>query len=204
SAVEPRAMDDEEEIGDRVIYSRPYYGTGYFLVTRRNGPKAESLADLKGEPSRRLGAEAGSVADYSLRQRGYLRRPFRTQLATPKSLSDGGIDYAYLWSNVGWTLHASPEFAVELVPDYVPEDHWNIAVAMRRGDEELKRHVDDALQKLIDEGVVERSLKSYHVPCLPPFAVDDPPAGADAEEPIRHDPPERGLEPQMERRRRSN
>jgi len=203
SAVEPRAMDDEEEIGDRVIYSRPYYGTGYFLVTRRNGPKAESLADLKGEPSRRLGAEAGSVADYSLRQRGYLRRLFRTQLATLKSLSDGGIDYAYLWSNVGWTLHASPEFAVELVPDYVPEDHWNIAVAMRRGDEELKRHVDDALQKLIDEGVVARSLKSYHVPCLPPFAVDDPPAGADAEEPIRHDPPERGLEPQMERRQRS-
>jgi len=205
AAIEPRAMDDDEEIGDKVIYSRPYYGTGYFLVTRKNGPAAKSLADLKGESSRRLGAEAGSVADYSLRQRGYLRRLFRTQLAVLKSLSDGGIDYAYLWSNVGWTLHASPELGVQLVADYVPEDHWNIAVAMRKGDDELKRHVDEGLQKLIDENAVSRVLKSYHVPWLPVIATDVKPASdrADADDAIRHGPTDRGLEPQMERRQRS-
>ena len=47
----------------------------------------------------------------------------------------------------------APELAAELVADYVPEDHWNIAVAMRKGDGELKRHVDDGLQKLIDDEV---------------------------------------------------
>jgi polar amino acid transport system substrate-binding protein len=232
AAIEPRAMDDEEEIGERVIYSRPYYGTGYFLVTRQNGPVAKSLADLKGDKSRRLGTEAGSVADYSLRQRGYLRRLFGTQLAVLKSLSDGGIDYAYLWSNVGWTLHASPELAVQLVADYVPEDHWNIAVAMRSGDDELKQHVDEGLQKLIDKDAVSRTLKSYHVPWLPVFTVDETPATdsdvkkgalkkgsgqllepvpdiqqpadrADADEAIRHGPTDRGREPQMERRQRS-
>ena len=194
AAIEPRAMDDEEEIGDKVIYSRPYYGTGYFLVTRQNGPEARTLADLKGDQSRRLGTEAGSVADYSLRQRGYLRRLFGTQLAVLKSLSDGGIDYAYLWSNVGWTLHASPDLAVQLVAGYVPEDHWNIAVAMRSGDDELKQHVDAGLQKLIDEEAVARTVKSYHVPWLPVFNVD---------EAIRHGPTDRGREPQMERRQRS-
>lgn len=232
AAIEPRAMDDEEEIGERVIYSRPYYGTGYFLVTRQNGPQAKSLADLKGDKSRRLGAEAGSIADYSLRQRGYLRRLFGTQLAVLKSLSDGGIDYAYLWSNVGWTLHASPDLAAQVVADYVPEDHWNIAVAMRKGDDELKRHVDEALQKLIDEEAVSRLLKSYHVPWLPAFTIDERPAAgvklndgalnegqakilepiadgqrsadqADAGEAIRHKPTDRGVEPQMERRQRS-
>ncbi len=232
AAIEPRAMDDEEEIGERVIYSRPYYGTGYFLVTRQQGPEAKSLADLKGDKSRRLGAEAGSVADYSLRQRGYLRRLFRTQLAALKSLSDGGIDYAYLWSNVGWTLHASPELEAEIVADYVPEDHWNIAVAMRKGDDELKRHVDEGLQKLIDEQIVSRVLKSYHVPWLPVFNIDEKPLsdgtaeeraadnkdekvlkpvpearqspeGADAASAIRHQPTDRGREPQMERRQRS-
>lgn len=232
AAIEPRAMDDEEEIGDRVIYSRPYYGTGYFLVTRKNGPEATNLADLKGEKSRRLGTEAGSVADYSLRQRGYLRRLFGTQLAVLKSLSDGGIDYAYLWSNVGWTLHASPDLAVELVADYVPEDHWNIAVAIRKGDDELKQHVDEGLQKLIEKEVVSRVLKSYHVPWLPVFAGDEKavaegalhnetpkegqgrlletvadfqrPAGrVDSDEVIRHGPTARGLEPQMERRQKS-
>ena len=237
AAIEPGAMDDEEEIGDRVIYSRPYYGTGYFLVTRQDGPQAASLADLKGDKSRRLGTEAGSVADYSLRQRGYLRRLFGTQLAVLKSLSDGGIDYAYLWSNVGWTLHVSPDLAVQLVGDYVPEDHWNIAVALRKGDDELKRHVDAALQKLIDDETVSRLLKSYHVPWLPAFTVDEKPAadgptkdgpaktgalherqGSDLKPvadvgrsktiatddgAIRHQPTDRGLEPQMEKRQRS-
>ena len=57
------------------------------------------------------GTEAGSIADYRLRQRGYLRRLYRNQLATLKALADGDIDYAYLWANVGWTLHASPDLA---------------------------------------------------------------------------------------------
>ncbi len=169
SAIEPRAMDDEEEIADKVIYSRPYYGTGYFLVTRKTGPGAKSLEELQGDKSRRIGTEAGSVADYQLRQRGYLRRLFRTQLSVLKSLNDGGIDYGYLWANVGWTLHTSPEFEIEIAADYVPEDHWNIAVAMRRGEIDLKQHVDAALQKLIDDGSVAKALAGYHVPYYPPF-----------------------------------
>src|SRR5207302_1764322 len=82
---------------------------------RQGGPRAGSLAALKGPKSQRLGAEAGSVADYNLRQRGYLRRLFRNQLAVLKALHDGDIDYAYLWANVGWTLHATPEFRLEPV-----------------------------------------------------------------------------------------
>ncbi|MGE5192985.1 MAG: substrate-binding periplasmic protein, partial [Deltaproteobacteria bacterium] len=202
---EPRAMDDEEEIGERVIYSRPYYGSGYFLVTRKSGPDAKSLEELKGDKSRRIGTEAGSVADYELRQRGYLRRLFRTQLAVLKSLNDGGIDYAYLWANVGWTLHASPEFELQLAPGYVPEDHWNIAVAMRRGDNELKQHVDEALKTLIDDGIVSRTLAKYHVPYFPPFENGKAAAESDGprDDVIRHPPPDRGVEPQMQRRQRS-
>ncbi|MBI2826084.1 MAG: transporter substrate-binding domain-containing protein [Planctomycetia bacterium] len=216
AAIEPQAVDDEEEVGDRVLYSRPYYGTGYLLVTRKNGPSVKSLAEMKGERSRRIGAEAGSVADYSLRQRGYLRSLFRTQLSVLKSLSDGGIDCAYLWANVGWTLHTSPEFDVAIVTDYLPEDHWNVAVAMRRGDDELKRHVDGAIQELLDEGDVARALSGYHVPFFPPFEVADGTDRFDGERPsteglskvdpdgvIRREPTDRGPEPRMQRRQRS-
>ncbi len=224
AAIEPRAMDDEEEIGERVIYSRPYYGTGYFLVTRKGDPTAKSLEEIKGDKSRRLGAEAGSVADYELRQRGFLRRLFRTQLSVLKSLNDGGIDYAYLWANVGWTLHTTPEFQAEIAEGYVPEDHWNIAVAMRRGDDELKRHIDEALEKLIDDKTVARALTDYHVPYFPPFdakvagtlRVPSADGAQRAEDGTRsvptttstdgilsHPPPDRGMEPRMQRRERS-
>ena len=168
-AVAANAVADDEELAGKVLYSRPYYGTGYVLVQRKNGPHVHSLAELKGAKSQRLGTEAGSVADYSLRQRGYLRRLFRNQLATLKALNDGDIDYAYLWANVGWTLHVSPDLNLELVPNYVPEDHWNIAVAMCRGDDELKRHVDAALDALIADGTVARVLAATTCRITPRF-----------------------------------
>lgn len=207
--IDDNAVEDDDDLSGKLLYSRPYYGTGYMLVTRKSGPPIKSLADLKGEKSRRLGAEAGSVADYRLRQRGYLRNLYRNQLAVLKALHDSDIDYGYLWPNVGWSLHVSPDFALQLIPGYIPEDHWNIAIAMRPGDEELKKHVDAAVEKLIKNGTVERALRKYHVPyfaAFPEKKSDDGSAGkrsANAsrlhEEIIRHPVADRGLEPKMQR-----
>jgi polar amino acid transport system substrate-binding protein len=206
AAIDENAVEDDDELADKVIYSRPYYGTGYLLVVRQKGPRVKALAELKGERSRRLGAEAGSVADYRLRQRGYLRSLYRNQLAVLKALNDGAIDYAYLWANVGWTLHATPEFKLEVVPGYVPEDHWNIAVAMRKHDVELKRRVDEAITKLVKGGRVARALARYHVPHFPPFDEtkkgDGKGGGADAGA-IRHPVADRGREPQLAKVQRS-
>jgi ABC-type amino acid transport substrate-binding protein len=194
AAIDANAFEDDDELASRVIYSQPYYGTGYLLLARKDGPQVKSLAELK-DRSRRLATEAGSVADYRLRQRGYLRTLYRNQLAVLKALHDGAIDHAYLWANVGWTLHASPDFAVQVIPGYVPEDHWNVAIAMRQGDDELKGHVDRALDKLIKDGTVARALARYHMPYYPPF----PEAKTEDDTVIRHPKIDRGLEPQMQR-----
>jgi ABC-type amino acid transport substrate-binding protein len=179
-AVDPDAVADDEPLAGKILHARPYYTTGYVLVRRKDGPRIRSLAELKGERSQRLGTEAGSVADYRLRQRGYLRRLHRNQLAALKALADGDIDFAYLWANVGWTLHASPDFAakLEVMPGVEPEDRWDIAVAMRRGDVELKRQVDAALGALVADGSVARLLARYHVPD-PARAGEASPRGAD-------------------------
>jgi polar amino acid transport system substrate-binding protein len=198
-AVAANIIADEEELAGKVLYSRPYYGTGYVIVRRKDDPRIRSLADLKGAKSQRLGAEAGSVADYNLRQRGYLRRLFRNQLATLKALSDGDIDAAYLWANAGWTLYASPDFKLEIVPNYVPEDHWNIAIAMGVGNEELKRNVDAALETLIADGTVARALARYHVPHYPPFPKRSGDAQGSAERSIHHGVANRGPEPRMQK-----
>ncbi len=200
--VDDNAFEDDDELAERVVYSRPYYGTGYLLVTRQKGPTVKSLTELKGEKSRKLATEAGSVADYRLRQRGYLRTLYRNQLAVLKALDDGAIDYAYLWANVGWTLHATPEFKLQLVPDYVPEDHWNVAVAMRKNDAELKRRVDAALEKLVKDGTVARAVARYHVPYFAPFEEKKKDNDTDTRGPdeiIRHPVADRGREPQMQK-----
>ena len=198
-AVDDNAVANDEGLAGKVLYSRPYYGTGYLLVRRKDGPRARSLAEIKGERSRRLGTEAGSVADYRLRQRGHLRQLLRNQLAALQALDAGRLDFAYLWANVGWTLHASPEFALELVDGYVPEDHWNVAIAMCQGDDELRQHVDAALEALIKEGAVSQDPRRVTTcPILPPSRnrVETPAA---AEGVIRHGIADRGPEPRMER-----
>lgn len=202
AAMDPDAMDDEEELAGKVLYSRPYYGTGYFLVARADVEQVASLADLQGDKSRRLGTQAGTIADYSLRQRGYLRRLFGTQLAVLSSLDNGGIDYAYMWSNIGWLLHQSPDVTAAIVPGYVPEDRWNIAIAIRRGDVELKKHVDRALEEVVRQGAVAEALHRYHVPYFPPFEMvaDAKPASDRA---TLHRALDRGLEPQTSHRQRS-
>jgi polar amino acid transport system substrate-binding protein len=140
------------------------------VVRRKDGPRVRSLAELKGERSQRLGAEAGSVADYNLRRRGYLRRLFPNQLAVLKALSDGEIDFAYLWANAGWTLHVSPDFDAKLAIDrsVEPEDRWPIAIAMRQGDDPLKSQVDAALGALVADGTVARALTKYHLDLVQP------------------------------------
>jgi putative heme-binding domain-containing protein len=202
-AIDPSAMADDEPLAGKVVYSRPYCGTGYLLVRRKGGPPVASLAALRDRGGGRVGTEAGSIADYRLRQRGYLRRLYRNQLATLKALADGDIDAAYLWANVGWTLGVSPEWgaALEIVPGYVPEDHWNIAVALRPGDDELKRQVDAALEALIADGTVAGALARYHLPAFAPFSEADraAPGSAATDSPIRHPVAERGREPQMQR-----
>lgn len=198
-AVDENAVADDEALAGKILHSRPYYGTGYLLVQRKKGPHAKSLEDLKGAKSNRLGTEAGSVADYSLRRRGFLRRLYRNQLATLKALNDGDIDFAYLWANVGWTLHASPDFALEIVPNYALMDQWNIAVAMRWGDVELKEHVDAALAKLMADGAVRRALARYHVSQYAPYVQPGREGQGSADGVIRHGITDRGPEPQMQK-----
>jgi polar amino acid transport system substrate-binding protein len=198
AAIDENAFEDDDELTGKVIYSRPYYGTGYMLVQSKHGPHVKSLADLQGPKSKRLATEAGSVADYRLRQRGYLRRLYRNQAAVLKALHGDDIDYAYLWANVGWTLHASSDTMLEIVPNYVPEDQWNIAVAMTQGDDELKRHVDGAIRKIVADGTVARALARYHVPHFSPFPEVQRDTSRQAHDYIHHAVADRGLEPRMQ------
>ncbi len=197
-AVAANAVAGDEVLSGKILYSRPYYVTGYVLVQRKNGPRVRSLSELKGARSERLGAEAGSVADYSLRQRGYARRLFRNQLATLTALNDGAIDHGYLWANVGWTLHVSPGLNLDLIPTDAAEDRWNIAVAMRRGDENLKHQVDAALGVLIGDGTVARALERYSMPTFAQLPSLTGTAPAKANQAKHHAPADRGLEPQMQ------
>ncbi len=114
-------------------------------------------------------------------------------------MNAGAIDHAYLWANVAWLLHVSPDLKLDLIPTDAGEDRWNIAVAMRREDIGLKREVNAALGALIDDGTVARILERYHMPTFTASLPVNEKMPEHSGTTIHHSARDRGTEPQMQK-----
>lgn len=187
--IEERAMSESIQLGKNVDFSTPLYGTGYVLVKQKSNQESpKTLEDIKLET---IGTEAGSIASDVLRQMGYNRRVYRSQIAVLDALKKGQIAYGYVWSNIGWLIEkgsriqqpeqtdtAYPE--LEIVKGYVPEVRlrWNIAIAFSK-DKPTRKTSDlqDAVNTIIEQKWSAEKLKElsekYHLPYFAPFQEDE-------------------------------
>ena len=187
--IEERAMSEAIELGKNVDFSTPIYGTGYVLVKQKsNQASPKTLEDIKLEA---IGTEAGSIASDVLRQMGYNRRVYRSQIAVLEALKKGQIAYGYVWSNIGWLIETGsriqqPEQTdtvypeLEIVKEYVPEVRlrWNIAIAFSKDTPTREtRELQDVVNTIIEQKWSEAKLKElcekYHLPYFAPFQEDE-------------------------------
>ena len=187
--IEARAMSEAIQLGKNVDFSNPFFGTGYVLVKQKSNPASpKTLEDIKLET---IGTEAGSIASDVLRQMGYNRRVYRSQIAVLDALKKGQIAYGYVWSNIGWIIEkgsriqqpeqtdtAYPE--LEIVKGYVPEDRlrWNIAIAFSKDTPTQKtRELQNVVNTIIEQKWSEEELKElcekYYLPYFAPFQEDE-------------------------------
>lgn len=181
--IDARAMEETMQIGKRVDFSKPYLGTGYVLVERKHEKtnQIKSLAEVKAET---LGAEAGSIAADVLKQRGYNRRVYRSQIATLNGVQKGQVTYGMLWANAGWliekgppnrrddTEQSAPVYAnLRLVEGYTPEPgfSWNVAIAVRKGDLDLLNAINVVIDEKLTGEQIQKICDKYHLPYYPPF-----------------------------------
>lgn len=167
--IDPRLKDDDDPAANRILYTRPYYRAGYLIFVRKGGPRVGRLEELKGDKGSRLGAQAGTMADFALKQRGIPRKLFGTQESALKALVGGQIDYAYLWSNAAWHAGKLDNLGVEIVHPYELEDGRDMAMTVRSGDEEFRKHLEGALAELVRQKVIEQLLTRYGLPYYPPL-----------------------------------
>ena len=186
--IEERAMSESIQLGENVDFSKPLYGTGYVLVKQKSNQESpKTLEDIKLEM---IGTEAGSIASDVLRQMGYNRRVYRSQIAVLDALKKGQIAYGYVWSNIGWLIEkgsriqqpeqtdtAYPE--LEIVEGFVPETRlrWNVAIAFSKDKPTRKtRELQDVINTIIEQKWSEEKLKElcekYHLPYFAPFQED--------------------------------
>ena len=187
--IEERAMSESIQLGKRVDFSKPYYGTGYVLVKLKNNQQSpKALKDIKSEM---IGAEAGSIASDLLRQHGYNRRVYRSQIAVLNALQKGQIAYGCVWANAGWLIEKGSRIQqteqistvypeLEIVEGYVPESRlrWNVSIAFSKDTPERRtRGFQDVVNKIIEEKWSEEKLKElcqkYHLPYFAPFQEDE-------------------------------
>ena len=187
--IEERAMSESIQLGKNVDFSTPFYGTGYVLVKQKsNQVSPKTLEDIKLET---IGTEAGSIASDVLRQMGYNRRVYRSQIAVLDALKKGQIAYGYVWSNIGWLIEkgsriqqakqtdtAYPE--LEIVEGFVPEARlrWNIAIAFSkdtptRETRELQEVVNTIIEQRWSEEKLKELSEKYHLPYFAPFQEDE-------------------------------
>ncbi len=187
--IEERAMSESVQLGKRVDFSKPYYGTGYVLIKRKDLQKSpKTLEDIKLET---IGTEAGSIASDVLRQMGYNRRIYRSQIAVLDALQKGEIAYGCMWANSGWLIEkgsriqqaaqtetAYPE--LEIVDGYIPPPRlrWNVSIAFSKNTPERDtRALQDAVNTIIEQKWSEEKLKGlvqkYHLPYYAPFQEEE-------------------------------
>ena len=186
--IEERAMSESVQLGKRVDFSKPYYGTGYVLIKRKDLQKSpKTLEDIKLET---IGTEAGSIASDVLRQKGYTRRIYRSQTAVLDALQKGEIAYGCMWANAGWliengsriqqTEHTETVYPeLEVVDGYIPEPRlrWNVSIAFSKSTPERDtQELQDLVNTIIEQKWSEEKLKAlsqkYHLPYFAPFQED--------------------------------
>ena len=187
--IEERAMSESIQLGKRVDFSKPYYGTGYVLVKRKSNQQSpKTLEDIKSET---IGAEGGSIASDVLRQQGYNRRVYGSQIAVLNALQKGQIAYGCVWANAGWLIEKGSRIQqteqvstvypeLEIVEGYIPESRfrWNVSIAFSKDTPERRtRDFQDAVNKIIEEKWSEEQLKElcekYHLPYFAPFQEEE-------------------------------
>ena len=186
--IEERAMSESIQLGENVDFSTPFYGTGYVLVKQKsNQASTKTLEDIKLET---IGTEAGSIASDVLRQTGYQRRLYRSQIAVLDALKKGQIAYGYVWSNIGWLIEKGsriqqPEQTgtvypeLEIVKEYVPEARlrWNVAIAFSkdtptRETGELQEVVNTIIEQKWSAEKLKELCEKYHLPYFAPFQAE--------------------------------
>lgn len=138
----------------RVAFTRPYFIFTERLMARRDDRSMQpTLASLRG---RRVGTLSNSLAFERLRDLATVV-PYEGTEEPYIDLAQGRTD-AVLLDNIIAARYGEPNPALRVVGDVI-EGHYSIAV--RRGDTELHRAVDEALGRVIARGELQAILSRW-------------------------------------------
>lgn len=162
----------QQEPIDRVILTNPYFGTGYTLV---RGEQASDVQDVMALADKTTAVPLKSQAETTLLQAGYSCRPFASSHDALQAVHKGDMEVALVpATDMDWYLKNSPDSTVKPVDGYVSDPNllWNVAIAVRKNDYDLRETLNVVLSELAAEQRVSKVMSEYGVAYTPPWSED--------------------------------
>jgi len=155
---------DREAQGEtRLKISKPYYRTGVALAV----PSSSTLASFQSLNERtKVGVQVGSVAAMIIGQRRVPTSTFGFETDSLDAVSNHEIDAAAVTPTAASYFNLThPDKALRILDrdESVADLNWNVAVGMVRPDDALREAIDGALERLRNDGTIDRIYGRYGV-----------------------------------------
>ena len=155
---------DREAQGEtRLRFSKPYYRTGVALAV----PSSSALASFQSlNEHTKVGVQVGSVAAMIISQRHVPTSTFGFESDSLDALSNHEIDAAAVTpiaASYFNLTHPDKAFRILDRDESVADLNWNVAVGMVRPDDALRDTIDGALERLRNDGTIDRIYGRYGV-----------------------------------------
>lgn len=162
----------QQEPIDRVILTEPYFGTGYTLV---RGEQASDVQDVMALADKTTAVPLKSQAETTLLQAGYSCRPFASSHDALQAVHNGDMEVALVpATDMDWYLKNRPDSTVKPVDGYVSDPNllWNVAIAVRKNDHDLRATLNVVLSEMAAEERVSKLMAEYGISYTPPWSED--------------------------------
>lgn len=155
---------DREAQGEtRLRISKPYYRTGVALAV----PSSSALTSFKSlSEHTKVGVQVGSVAAMIIGQRHVPISIFGFETDSLDAVSNKEIDAAAVTPTAaGYFNLTHPDKALRILDrdEGVADLNWNVAVGMVRPDDALREAIDGALERLRNDGTIDRIYGRYGI-----------------------------------------
>ena len=148
--------------------SKPYYRSGVFLAVPP-GSKLTSFNDLNDHT--KIAVQSGSVAAMTIDRRHVPISVFGFEEDMLEALAAHEVDAAAVTplSAGYYNLQHANHLVALVAPDETDRDLvWNVAIGIRRPDDQLRQAIDRAIDQLSAEGAIAGIYRRYGVSLQPP------------------------------------
>ena len=139
-------------------FSDAYYKASQAIIVTSDS-KIAAVADLEGK---KISCQEGTTGEQYLLDNGYEIQSYKTGAEAVTALTTGKVDAVVIDNQVAVALSEKQNGATKVLDEALTQEEY--AIAFEKGDDELTKKVNDALNELKAEGKLAEIFEKYELP----------------------------------------